>query len=99
MSLYTRLTQPSSNKIPIHGFKELMHDYYRGNITAQNVIDEFNLDAGETAEATAIYQAAVNATNKLAYFEQVFGYLAMAELGLMPSQYNEANFNAFIAGV
>jgi len=100
-TLYERLISPGEGnvKIPIHGFKELLHEFNRGNITAQDLVNAFNLDAGQQAEATTIYQKSNIVANKADYFTRLFGWLAIAEIGLLPSQYNEANFWAWINGI
>lgn len=100
-SLYERLTKPSddSQKIAIHTFRELLHDFHRGNITAQQIIDELVLDTDQTEQATVLYQKSNLVTNKEEYFNRVFGYLVLAETGTLPDVYNETNFNAWINGI
>lgn len=103
-TLFERLTGVGENpenipKINIHAFKELLHDFNRGNITSQNIVDAFGLDAPQTAETATLYQKSNLASNKANYFSRLFGFLALAESKTLPDIYNETNFWAWINSI
>jgi|DEB0MinimDraft_3_1074331.scaffolds.fasta_scaffold00182_14 hypothetical protein len=105
-TLYQRLTgavpaneREQLDKISIHVFKELLHDFNRGNISASNIVSALSLDTDQTAEATTLYQKSNLVANKEAYFVRVFGYLVLAESEVLPTIYNEINFWSWINGI
>ena len=102
-TLYERLTgvsnDPNLDKIGLHAFKELLHDFNRGNITSADIVSSFNLTAAQTAEATTMYQKSNLVSNKSAYFEQLFGYLVLAESGTLSNIYNETSFWAWVNSI
>jgi len=103
-TLFERLTGVGENpenipKIGIHAFKELLHDFNRGNITTQNIVDAFSLDTAQTAEATTLYQKSNLAPSKEDYFSRLFGFLALTESGILPTIYNETNFWVWVNSI
>lgn len=106
-TLYQRITgsgftdeeAETMDKISIHVFKELMHDFNRGNINGANLAAALNMDDQQTVDATTIYQKSNLVANKEAYFNRLFGHMVLAESRILPDVYNETNFWAWINGI
>lgn len=54
MSLYTRLLGIDTPRIPIHVFMAAVGEWERGRITQAQVVNAFNLSAGEETEAVTL---------------------------------------------
>lgn len=105
-TLYERLTgvvppeeAESLEKIPIHAFREIMHDFNRGSIKGSDLATAFSLDSSQILDATTIYQKSNLVSNKEAYFNRLFGQLVLAEIGVLPEKYNETSFWAWVNGI
>lgn len=54
MSLYGRITASDTTKIGVHRFGAALRQWAAGQLTQQQVIDAFTLDAGEQTELAAL---------------------------------------------
>lgn len=88
MGLYERITSDgesdSPEKIPVHIFGVALREWARGNITRANVVNAFNLDAGDQTEINAIaakYAGLPNANAKLDFLTQMEDAFLAAEAG------------------
>lgn len=91
-TLFERITG-SVDKIPIHGIIGALREFYRGELTKQQIVDEFNLDAQQEADLTVIYVKIVGSSNPLDRLAELFDLCVLAELGGAPEIYNdEAKF-------
>jgi hypothetical protein len=79
MSLYTRLMGLSDPKISLHAWRSLLAERKRGKVTNQDVIDAFQLSAGEQTELTTLW-GRIN--NDLITVDEVDDTLICAEHGL-----------------
>lgn len=80
-------TGPEEEKIPVDALREVMREYHGGFFAGQEVIAAFNLNASQQADAVTLYSAIVASSNRVAFFNMLFSFLALGEMGYKPSYY------------
>lgn len=84
---------PNESKIPVHGVRELLRELGRGNILGADIATILDLDVSQQTDLIAINTAANGAVDKVKFFDMLFGFLILGELGYGPLTYrNEAVF-------
>lgn len=93
-TLFERLTSETGDeKLSIHALREVMRERGRGNITINEIVVELNLTDEQRDDFVAIGSKASTSDNKFRYFDMLFGFLVLGELGVKPSYYrNETEF-------
>ena len=79
-------------KIPVHGFRAMVYEFQRGNVTGAQAIQEFNLTSEQVTDAQRILTAISSAANKDQFVIQLFDLLALAVIGLLTSQYQDETY-------
>jgi hypothetical protein len=104
-TLFERIVNPPENpganesKIAIHAARELLRELGRGNITGAEIATLLDLDASQQTDLIAINTQANLASNKMAFFDMLFGFLALGELNIKPAYYrDETTFWARVNG-
>jgi hypothetical protein len=93
--LYDRLTAiPESGivKIPVHTFFTALNEWARGAVTRTQVVNAFNLDAGQQTQIDTLssnYTAKPNAAAKVDYLMKMHDAGLLSEAGF----YTKTKFN------
>ena len=80
---------PNESKIPIHGLRELMREFVRDEVTAQQAQTVLDLNASQFSDLQAIGQKAAQSANKESFFDMFFGILVLGEIGILPTKYRD----------
>lgn len=82
MALLERLAGISGEKLPVNQFHAALHELVYGEVTQQNIIDFFSLDAGEQTELQFIidrYNAQATQAEKDEYVRIIRSLFCLAE--------------------
>lgn len=88
-------SQEDVQKIGFDYLVSAMAERFRGNVSAVGIAQQFNLDAGEQAEAQALYTKLVNLANNAqreSFLNEVKQILALAEMPFDDSANGNRNY-------